>query len=78
LNIITSEPKVIWNSKTILGEGTLWVPSHNSIYFVDIKKKKILTLNIKTNKKRIIKIDKEIGFLAHIKKYFYTWFTIRA
>ena len=68
LNIITSEPKVIWNSKAILGEGTLWVPSHNSIYFVDIKKKKILTLNIKTNKKRIIKLDKEIGFLAHIKK----------
>jgi D-xylonolactonase len=68
LNIITSEPKVIWNSKAILGEGTLWVPSHNSIYFVDIKKKKILTLNIKTNKKKIIKVDKEIGFLAHIKK----------
>ena len=44
------------------------MPSHNSIYFVDIKKKKILTLNIKTNKKRIIKVDKEIGFLAHIKK----------
>ena len=68
MNIITSEPKVIWNSKTILGEGTLWVPSHNSIYFVDIKKKKILILNIKNNKKRIIKIDKEIGFLAHIKE----------
>ena len=68
LNITTSEPKVIWNSKTILGEGTLWVPSHNSIYFVDIKKKKIFILNVKTNKKRIIKIDKEIGFLAHIKK----------
>ena len=44
------------------------MPLHNSIYFVDIKKKKILTLNIKTNKKRIIKLDKEIGFLAHIKK----------
>ena len=68
MNIITSDPKVIWNSKTILGEGTLWVPSHNSIYFVDIKKKKILILNIKNNKKRIIKIDKEIGFLAHIKE----------
>ena len=68
MNIITSEPKVIWNSKAILGEGTLWVPSHNSIYFVDIKRKRILILNIKTNKKRIIRVDKEIGFLAHIKK----------
>ena len=44
------------------------MPSHNSIYFVDIKKKKIFTLNVKTNKRRIIKINKEIGFLAHIKK----------
>ena len=51
----------------MLGEGILWVPSHNSIYFVDIKKKRILILNIKSNKKKIIKIDKEIGFLSQIK-----------
>ena len=44
------------------------MPSHNSIYFVDIKNKKILILNVTNNKKRIIKINKEIGFLAHIKK----------
>ena len=52
LKIKTSEPKVIWKSKTILGEGTLWVPPQNSIYFVDIKKKNILTFNIKTKKKK--------------------------
>ena len=68
MNIITSKPQAIWKAKTKLGEGTLWVPSHNSIYFVDIKNKKILILNIKTNKKKIIKVDKEIGFLTHIKK----------
>ena len=67
MKIKTSEPKVIWKAKTVLGEGTLWVPSHNSIYFVDIKKKSILILNIKSNEKKIIKIDKEIGFLTHIK-----------
>ena len=53
--IKTSKPKAIWKAKTILGEGTLWVPSHNSIYFVDIKNKDILSLNIKTKKKNIIK-----------------------
>ena len=68
MKIITSEPKVIWKAKTILGEGTLWVPPQNSIYFVDIKKKNILTFNIKTKKKKIIKVNKEIGFLSHIKK----------
>ena len=66
--IKTSEPKVIWNSKCKLGEGTLWVKEHNSIYFVDIKKKKICILNIKNNKKKQIRVNKEIGFLAHVKK----------
>ena len=66
--IKTSEPKVIWNSKCLLGEGTLWVKEHNSIYFVDIKKKKIFILNKKKQKKKIFKVKKEIGFLAIIKK----------
>ena len=52
----------------LLGEGTLWVSKLNSIFFVDIKKKKILILNIKTNKKKILKVNKEIGFVAHIKE----------
>ena len=65
--IETSKPKVIWKANTILGEGILWVPSHSSIYFVDIKKKNILFLNIKSNKKKVFKLDKEIGFIAHIK-----------
>ena len=68
MKIKTSEPKAIWQAKTILGEGVLWVPTHNSIYFVDIKKKNILILNIETNKKEFIKINKEIGFLIHIRK----------
>ena len=68
MQIKTSTPEAIWKAKTLLGEGTLWVPSKSSIFFVDIKKKKILTFNLKTNKKKIIKLDKEIGFLSHIKK----------
>ena len=68
LQIRTSHPKVIWKVKTVLGEGTLWVAGQNSIFFLDIKKKKILILNTKTNKKKILNINKEIGFVAHIKK----------
>ena len=66
--IETSKPKVIWRANTKLGEGTLWVPSHNSIYFVDIKKKNIFSLNIISNKKKIFKLDKEIGFIVHVRK----------
>ena len=67
VKIKTSKPEVLWNAKCILGEGTLWVREHKSIYFTDIKKKRIHILNIKNNKSKIIKINKEIGFLAHIK-----------
>ena len=66
--IKNSKVKCIWKNKLLLGEGTLWVPKLNSIFFVDIKKKKILILNIKTNKKKILKINKEIGFISHFKK----------
>ena len=67
MKIKTSKPECIWKSNTILGEGTLWVKSHNSIYFVDIKRKKIFILNTKNKKKKILKVNKEIGFLSHIK-----------
>ena len=68
MKIITSKPVCVWKSKTLLGEGTLWVKSLNSIFFVDIKKKKIFILNTKNRKKKIIKVNKEIGFLSQVKK----------
>ena len=68
MKIITSKPECVWKAKTLLGEGTLWVKSLNSIFFVDIKKKKIFILNVKNHKKKIIKVNKEIGFLSHVKK----------
>jgi len=68
LPIKTSKPECIWKIKSILGEGPLWASKLNSLFFVDIKKKKILILNSKTNKKKILKVNKEIGFIFHIKK----------
>ncbi len=69
--IKTTEPKAIWKIRCTLGEGTLWVKEHNSIYFVDIKKKKICSLNIKNKKKKIFKVNKEVGFIAHIKDHIF-------
>lgn len=65
--IKTSKPKILWKLRCTLGEGTLWVKEHNSIYFVDIKKKRICFINIKKKIKKIIKVNKEIGFLAHVR-----------
>ena len=69
--IKTLNPKVLWKLRCSLGEGTLWVKEHNSIYFTDIKKRKIYSLNILTKKKNVYNVNKEIGFLAHIKDYFF-------
>ena len=65
--IKNSKPICVWKSRLFLGEGTLWVPTKKSIFLVDIKKKKILILNIKSGKKEILKVEKEIGFISHIK-----------
>ena len=48
--IKNSKPICLWKNSSLLGEGTLWVPSQNSIYFVDIKKKNIFILNTKSKK----------------------------
>ena len=69
--IKNSKPDCLWKSNCLLGEGTLWVPKLQSIFFVDIKKKKIFILNIKNKRKKILKLDKEIGFIAHIKRNFF-------
>ena len=69
--IKTSSPKCLWKTKCILGEGTLWSSKLNSLFFVDIKEKKILVLNINTNKKKIIKVDKEIGFISQFSNKIY-------
>ncbi len=69
--INNSKPECIWQNNLLLGEGTLWVKNINSVFLVDIKRKKILIFNNKTKKKKILKIDKEIGFICFIKKNFY-------
>ena len=68
MKIKTYKPQTLWKLNCTLGEGTLWVKEHNSIYFVDIKKKKIFSLNLRTKKKKTFKVNKEIGFLSHVKK----------
>ncbi len=62
------KPECIWKCNLILGESTLWISRFDSIFFVDIKKKKILSLHTKKNKKNIFKVDKEIGFISFIEK----------
>ena len=66
--IKNSKPICVWKNKSLLGEGTLWVPALNSIFFVDIKKKKIFILNTKSKKRKVLKVNKEIGFASHIKR----------
>ena len=52
--IKTSEPKPLWKLRCTLGEGTLWVSEHNSIYFVDIKKRKFALSILKIKKRKFL------------------------
>jgi len=67
LKIKTSKPECIWNLNALLGEGTMWLPNQRSVFFVDTKKKNIFIYNVKKKKKKTIKVNKEIGFIIHIK-----------
>ena len=58
----------MWKSNCILGERTLRVKRHNSKNFCDNKKKKNPNLKNKNKKKKTFKLNKQIGFLAHIKQ----------
>ena len=71
MSIKTSSPECIWQIKSTLGEGTLWVSKLSSLFFVDIKKKKVLIFNTKTDRKKIIKVNKEIGFISQINNKIY-------
>ena len=68
MKLKSTKPICVWKTNSLLGEGTMWLPSKKSIFFVDIKKKNIFIFNTQSKKKKIIKIKKEIGFISHIKK----------
>lgn len=64
-----TKPKLVWKLNNQLGESPIWVKKLSSIFFVDIKRKKFFQYNVKNKIKKIFKVDKEIGFIAHRKNF---------
>jgi len=54
----------IQNSKSILGEGPLYNELENSLYWTDIKDKKIYKYNLKSKETNAYQFDKAIGSFA--------------
>ena len=54
-------------SKDKLGESPIWVEEKNSVFWVDIKKYKIHTLNLLTNIHHSWQFHEQISCIAHIK-----------
>ena len=70
--IKTLKPKILWKVRCTLGEGTLWVREHNSIYFTDIKKKKNLFIKYKDQKKKYFQGKQRDRFFgAYQRLYIY-------
>ena len=61
--------KLVWKLRNNLGESPIWVKNLNSVFFVDINRKKFFQYNSKNQNKNIYKVDKKIGFIAHKKKF---------
>ncbi|PPR46719.1 MAG: L-arabinolactonase [Alphaproteobacteria bacterium MarineAlpha5_Bin9] len=60
--------KLLFNSKDILGESPIWVEEHNSLYWIDIKRKLIHKYNIRNKQKKTWCFNQTITCIAHIKK----------
>ena len=54
-------------SKDKLGESPIWVEEKNSVFWVDIKKYIIHTLNLRTNIHHSWQFNEQISCIAHIK-----------
>ena len=57
-------PECVWPVQTELGEGPLWIPSEQALWFVDIKKRHIHRFDPKTGAKRTYDAPSSPGFLA--------------
>ncbi|CAI3936185.1 SMP-30/gluconolactonase/LRE family protein [Commensalibacter papalotli (ex Botero et al. 2024)] len=57
------EPVCLWDAKTLLGEGVVWVEREQSVYFVNILEKKIYKYHLQTQTKTIWNAPKQPTFI---------------
>jgi sugar lactone lactonase YvrE len=61
---MTTEPECVWPVETMLGEGPIWVPSDETLWFVDIKKQHIHRFHPASGDKQMFRTPESVGFLA--------------
>lgn len=63
------DPVCIWDVKTLLGEGVVWVESEQSVYFVNILEKKIYRYHPETQTKTTWDTPKQPTFIFPTTKH---------
>jgi sugar lactone lactonase YvrE len=67
---MTTKPQCVWRVAAMLGEGPLWSPAEQALWFVDIKKRHIHRLDPATGTKTTFDAPESPGFLAADGNYF--------
>jgi xylono-1,5-lactonase len=62
MNAIT--PVCVWETEALLGEGPVWVERERSVYFVDIKLRRLHRFNIETGERSSWDTPGQTGFVA--------------
>lgn len=57
------EPACVWDAKTLLGEGVVWIEREQSVYFVNILEKKIYRYHPETQAKTTWNTPKQPTFI---------------
>jgi sugar lactone lactonase YvrE len=59
-----SEPRDVWNLAAELGEGPVWDPRHDALWFVDIKKQQVHRFDPASGEKRSWRAPEQVGFVV--------------
>ncbi len=60
---MTSEPRILWDLKADLGEGSVWVERDAALWFVDIKRQKIYRFDPESGEQRDWDTPEQVGFV---------------
>ena len=58
------EARCVWGAGAILGEGPLWSPSHNALYWVDVKGQRLQRYDLETGAQHGWPMPQRIGWVV--------------
>jgi len=61
-------PVCVWDVQATLGEGVIWVARERSVYFVDIKQRRVHRLNVDSGARSSWDAPEQVGFVVPLEE----------